>query len=245
MVSGRRTLGSLAVALLALPSCASAPPPPPDVARAPRAGPAATRTDARASPGGRRSRRLRLGERPRERRARHRANDTPSAGGVLRVLLHPVVPGPFDVDAARVRADSVRRLPAIRRSRNRSRVGRHRPEGAVHRDLERGAARAASFAGYARSERARAANRGRAVRGGLGGRRRGRTSHQSFTRRWIRQHARRRHGRGGGLAALIGGILFASGRPSAHYEGQGTVWDLQASKPPSPPPQPAAGSMGL
>lgn len=35
-----------------------------------------------------------------------------------------------------------------------------------------------------------------------------------------------------GLVALIGGIFFATGRPAAYYEGQGTVWDLKAAPPP-------------
>lgn len=36
----------------------------------------------------------------------------------------------------------------------------------------------------------------------------------------------------GGLVALVGGILFATGHPGVSYEGQGTVWDLKGSPPP-------------
>jgi hypothetical protein len=46
----------------------------------------------------------------------------------------------------------------------------------------------------------------------------------------------------GGLVALVGGILFATGHPAVSYEGQGTVWDLKGS---SPPPAVPTGSTQL
>ncbi|MGH7440733.1 MAG: hypothetical protein ACRENE_34000 [Polyangiaceae bacterium] len=38
---------------------------------------------------------------------------------------------------------------------------------------------------------------------------------------------------GGAVAAVIGGVQFATGHPGATYDGQGTVWEV---KGPSTPP---------
>jgi hypothetical protein len=42
---------------------------------------------------------------------------------------------------------------------------------------------------------------------------------------------------GGAVLAVLGGVLFLTGHPGAHYDGQGTVWDIKSTAPP-----PAAGT---